>query len=147
MNGNVLTNSERKGYATRSRVGGQFAMVGPVRLKQSRVRPLDPNKLNRDAAVSVAQCRRGTAIADAHQWFGPCYLPYAFRLRDRPPDTPGEQRAAAAANNGIMNPSPVLNQQNPLQVRNFSLFWTMLFHVLNDLFDTHFLFLISSTLR
>ena len=28
MNGNKLTNSEIKGYASRSRVGGQFAVVG-----------------------------------------------------------------------------------------------------------------------
>ena len=35
MNGNKLTNSEIKGYASRSRVGGQFAVVGKSCFKRS----------------------------------------------------------------------------------------------------------------
>jgi hypothetical protein len=37
MNGNLLKEEELYGYKTRSRSGGQFSLVGPVRLKQHRV--------------------------------------------------------------------------------------------------------------
>jgi hypothetical protein len=37
MNGNKLTNSEIKGYASRSRVGGQFAVVGKSCFKKKNI--------------------------------------------------------------------------------------------------------------
>ena len=40
MNGNKLTNSEIKGYASRSRVGGQFAVVGKSCFKNKKINSL-----------------------------------------------------------------------------------------------------------
>jgi hypothetical protein len=37
-----------------------------------------------DANEAKALCRRGNSIEKVTDWYGPCYLPYAYVLRDRP---------------------------------------------------------------
>jgi hypothetical protein len=112
MNGNPLTTVEKMGQASQSRAGGQYALVGPVRLRQSRVRPLDQAAAQSAASMAdgslsydpgaapgapsgttmnaydmhlvTTHCRRGTAITEVNTWFGPCYAPYSVDLVDRP---------------------------------------------------------------
>jgi hypothetical protein len=80
-----------------------ISIQGPVRLKQHRVRKLDPtDSTSRDYHTAYTQCRRGTAIDNVIDFYGPCYLPYAYHLRDRPPYGSGELRAAAAASAGYL---------------------------------------------
>ena len=93
MNGNRLLQNAKKGLI----MNGHYALVGPVRLKQSRVRLLNPTLTSsRDYSLAVAGCRRGTAIEEVTDFYGPCYLPYQYALRDRPPSANhlGEVRAS-----------------------------------------------------